>query len=475
MNRADTHRKRLRVYAAIFMGAGILQGLAALIIFTGESEVAPSEALGHAMAGLIYFFCGLMAWHGSRAACLAILFWVLTFGLVEIVVEGLDTNATRNVIQLLIFGGLALRMCVNAFLYWRAVHNDETAELVGRPWVRLAGWIVVLPISAFLLVGVLASVLPGNVSFNIVSGSDIDAEQLAWMRQENLLDAEERPLLFYSDGFFSIKEDGNLLTDKYLGSWWQESDGELVSAWIRLGAICKVEPSEANSDFRLSAYAAYSVDDREPVVFWLPKGDPLHQAFIERIGYLNARHTNAELSTACEEGRSPDWSRVAKLNGLPGGAIEAHEISRSILNWLRGEEYLLTGEEPLWLSSTASFDLEEGGVLMSDSYFGGWWQESGVTDSVWFAHGGICEIEILAEESNDITTRYRASGPGNENYLSFSLPAGTERTEQRIALLRQVTSERQTSEQAEACATGVTNTDAEDRDEEADSARVIDN
>ena len=115
----------------------------------------------------------------------------------------------------------------------------------------------------------------------------------------------------------------------------------------------------------------------------------------------------------------------------------------------------MTDEQPLWLFSTAKYELSESGALMTDAYFGGWWEDDGAVKATWFRHGEICTIETVEAETSETLVRYRVSGPGAQRYLSFSLPSDDASMPQRIADLQAVTDAQQTAEQASACETGV--------------------
>jgi hypothetical protein len=73
------------------------------------------------------------------------------------------------------------------------------------------------------LVGVLVAglVLVGltGPSPNVITGEELTQSDLALLRAEGIVEPNERILLFYSAGLFSIREDGNLITDKRVISY----------------------------------------------------------------------------------------------------------------------------------------------------------------------------------------------------------------------------------------------------------------
>ena len=272
------------------------------------------------------------------------------------------------------------------------------------------------------------------------------------MREQDLLYANETPLLFYSAAGDVIAEDGNILTDRYLGSWWNDEDGELASDWIRLGTVCDIE--KTSEEAGILVYDISRAESEDILTLWLPDEDRLSATFIARLKYLNARHTNEELKAACAEDRPVDWKQVARLNGIPSGIVEGDDIDISLRQWLFGNNFLLPQEKPVWLHSTAIYAYAETGTLMTETHFGGWEEEDGVLNSVWFKHGEICAVEPVEQEEAGSGTLYRAYGPGDETWVQFSLPDSDPTSDARVQELKALTAQYRTEAHAEACETG---------------------
>ena len=451
MEEVDKYRKRVRRYAGILFVVGVLQLVMGTAGVLSADYLTLDEAIFYWMSGAFFLAGAIMTWNGARSGALAILAWDVL--ILVILIAGGEITAV-GLVRIGIYITLAILMCVNAFRHWHAAHRAGALPVRGLAWLRWAGLAIVLPIGALSVPVIAYSVMPHAVSVEILSGKDIPADQLAWMREQDFLYASETPLLFYSHGISSIAEDGNLLTDRFVGSWWTDNDGLLGSAWARLGTICEITPSQTSSMFGVKAYSIETVDTEAPFDIWLPVDDSLHESFLQRLEYLNDHRGNEELKSACAQDRPVDWDEVSRQNGLPVGFVSESDLDAPTKNWLRGQRFLTTDETPLWMRTSARFSLEETGTLMTDMYFGGWEESGSGLEAVWFEHGELCSIEEVEAESNEASIRYRVAGPGEQRTFGFSLPRGDEHAVRNIAQLRELTDQYQTEAQQTACETG---------------------
>jgi hypothetical protein len=106
----------------------------------------------------------------------------------------------------------------------------------------------------FLALAVLLSlnVLPAT---QVVDGPDLPSWHRNYLRAEQILENTEVVQHFYSAGLFSIKDDGNLLTDQRIISYWRDPDShELVVASARYEDIqdLHLERGDALTDSTLT-------------------------------------------------------------------------------------------------------------------------------------------------------------------------------------------------------------------------------
>jgi hypothetical protein len=109
------------------------------------------------------------------------------------------------------------------------------------------------------LVGVLASfgvfvVLTGP-SLNVITGEELAPSDLALIRAEGIVEPDERISLFYSAGVFSIREDGNLITDKRVISY-QEIENEMWMASAKFDQLEDVVIEESGGSFWILCFWA---------------------------------------------------------------------------------------------------------------------------------------------------------------------------------------------------------------------------
>lgn len=446
---ADTLRKRLRRYAGLFFVLGVLQACIGVLTFYDQTDYASEQAIGLCLSGVFLATAAIMAWNGSRFASLAILVWIIVDLAYMVAADGI---LAPGIVQRIIYLLLALMMSVHSFRHWSVAHKSSEGRVRGWAWTRWAGLMVLLPIAALTAYGLTLPAQPVSESGGVLSGRDIPSHHLSWMREQDLLYANETPLLFYSAAGDVIAEDGNILTDRYLGSWWNDEDGELASDWIRLGTACEIK--KTSEEAGILVYDISRAESEDILTLWLPDEDRLSATFIARLKYLNARHTNEELTAACAEDRPVDWKQVARLNGIPSGIVEGDDIDISLRQWLFGNNFLLPQETPLWLHSTAIYAYAETGTLMTETHFGGWEEEDGVLNSVWFKHGEICAVEPVEQEEAGSGTLYRAYGPGDETWVQFSMPDSDPTSDARVKELKALTAQYRTEAHAEACETG---------------------
>ena len=89
--------------------------------------------------------------------------------------------------------------------------------------VSLVGLIGIVLV-ALLAVGVLMTTghVPDTAA---VAGDQLPPPTLDFLREEGIVEEDEEVLFFYSGGFLSLREDGNLFTDRRVISYWEDDDG----------------------------------------------------------------------------------------------------------------------------------------------------------------------------------------------------------------------------------------------------------
>ena len=96
--------------------------------------------------------------------------------------------------------------------YARFGAGPIVASLFGVPFVA---WSVVISLN----------ILP---STQVIAGRDLPAGQRNYLRAEQIVDDSEQIEHFYSTGILSIKDDGNLVTDQRIISYWRDPDSRAL-------------------------------------------------------------------------------------------------------------------------------------------------------------------------------------------------------------------------------------------------------
>lgn len=424
------YRRRMRGIATFFITISCI-GLAgaAIVIALGGSEKYPVEEMfGAGFYAVIMLISGVMAWNGSRLAALILLLLVLS-GIFNVITSD-GTPAAGELIRTIVYSGLAITMLWSAHKYHK-IGRDNDTPIGGSRIIRWGGLAILTPLIAGL--GLLLLVAFGQVPTAVVSASEMKQEHFEWLVEQNYLQADERPLFFYSEGLLSIADGGSLLTDKYVGGW-QERDGEQVDGWYRLGEICKIELQSEGNALADAVYNVHGTGEDNRLTLILSAEDGGDQRFIRRLKVLNTRNMHSEVKAACDAGTEIDYAALSLAQGIEPGIVAATDIKPDQIRWLQDAEYLSDEETPLQFYSSGVYHIEEGGALLSDLYFGGWYREGGNPQAYWARLGEICSFETIRTNPDKGKTIYKITF-GEGGWYQFNLPT---QNGEDVALMDQV-------------------------------------
>ncbi|MEM7494430.1 MAG: hypothetical protein AAF296_13705, partial [Pseudomonadota bacterium] len=235
---------------------------------------------------------------------------------------------------------------------------------------------------------------------------------------------------------------------KYVGGWWQE-DGEVKSVWLQLGQVCRVDLLSEGGFLEDAIYSVHSPGDTKWVQLWLSIEDNMHKKFIGRLNVLNQRKMRPEIKVFCDENRPIDWTEIATQNGISPSIVDPEGVSEEQVEWLQDNEFLVRNERLLKFYSYGKFEISEGGSLLTDRYFGGWYQNAEGIQSAWIKIGSICSIE-QTKQGDDETSLYLVEGH-NGAWIELDLPDGDGQSEALIEQVLVMNSEQMTEETRQAC------------------------
>ena len=433
--------RRFAVFFLVIAGISVL-GLIGTLVSGDGSPASQERALGFGVAAFMLFLASLAAYNGARTGGVVLLVFFLLTLISDALLGALGVGGfVRGVFYISAAGYMTWKL----IMYHRAIRDTGSTKR-GNKVFAIGSVVVALPTIAFLLFG--ASVLHSGVSTRVLAGTEIPPDQIQWMRDNGFLVAGEEPIFFYSEGLYSIAEGGNLLTTQYVGSWTQV-DGEASDFWMKLGEVCRVEQIAEGSLIAEAKYRLHSAEDNDWLELWLSIENDGHQRFVERLKTLNKRRMHPSYAAYCDSGETVDWAALAKSNGISQQIETGEEIDGSHLTWLRENKFLLEREAPLFFRSSGRYHIEEGGVLLTDAYFGGWFQEEYKLSGWWAELGSLCSIEEAEPEQN--MKREFEVKTAEDNAFWFMLPTNEGRDVELMEQLRSLNERLQTEEQKQDC------------------------
>lgn len=436
----NKHRKWMRGLARVFISFGTL-GLGILTILTllaPQGMVSLETTVAPIIFSIIILITAIMAWNASRLGAIMLLLLVLS-SFLDLGTMSIGTVALFSVLIVLA-----------TMLLWHTFHYHKAAKrlsspIAGRAWIRWAGLAALTPFMLAIIVGSLGYV--GAISTKVEAARDIPYEHLVWMHENDLLESDERVLFFYSEGIFSIEEGGNILTNKYVGAWQKDDDG-LNDYWQRLGEICRIETVIEGSPLEDALYKIYGPDEDSWFHILLSIEDDGHKRFLRRMNVMNERRMHPVVKNACDTSKALDRVELAKANGIEQSLVTASSVNDDQKEWLYDQGYLTRDEEIISFYSYGEYDISPGGSLLTDKYFGGWYDKGGSVQGNWAKLEEICSLERV-DPSDDSDTPLFLMNYGKEDWFRFQLPA--EASETLIPNILEQVAERQTDDNKAVC------------------------
>lgn len=163
-------------------------------------------------------------WKRSRASAACLLVYFIFAGMFHFRETGEILHFPLSAVFVYFFGKAVL----GAIAYHRIRRQQDPAYRPARRKTYL-WWIPGVPaLAAVIGLMVISLVTPSKV---VITGEEIDPADLALLRAEGIVDADERIVLFYPSGLFSIRERGSVITDMRVISYQELNGGiEMVSA-----------------------------------------------------------------------------------------------------------------------------------------------------------------------------------------------------------------------------------------------------
>ena len=145
-------------------------------------------------------------------------------GVIAVLFLGVNVLAGFEIYSALmtLIAGLLVIPMVNYIEHINDRDSDVTRYNSGYGIRHLVLFIISTPL-ILALVATETGLIPTN---EVIKGDKLYNHDLKFMQRSSIVNPDDKIILFYSDGFLSVQEDGNGFTDRHVFSYWKE-EGEV--------------------------------------------------------------------------------------------------------------------------------------------------------------------------------------------------------------------------------------------------------
>ena len=156
---------------------------------------------------------------------------------------------------------------------------NPAVKWIGGAFLGLLGLIFAVLVMFGTMVE--TGVLPSD---RVVAGAELGERHVTILREAGLLEPDETLELFFSEGLFSIKEGGSLLTDQRVLVFSGFKNHEEVEAYEILHEnIVSVEQTQQGDFTNFAIYQVHSSEEDAWVELWLPHEYDDDKRFVNAI------------------------------------------------------------------------------------------------------------------------------------------------------------------------------------------------
>jgi len=198
--------------------------------------------------------CAVGVYLKSRFAAIVLFIYYAGARIIIGVEGGSFAGALPSLIVLYFFG----RAVYGSFIYNRIKRQENPDKKMSKWWLVPAA--PVMAFFCFIIVYVVFSTVGVVPSTRVLAGSEIRDNEVALLKQENIISENATVTHFYSEGLFSILEGGNILTKERVISYYRDETGEFHVNDINLANISDVYLVAEGDSMNDSIYEVHSVD-----------------------------------------------------------------------------------------------------------------------------------------------------------------------------------------------------------------------
>ena len=172
-------------------------------------------------------------------------------------------NATMLWIPCLIISAALCLPLANYILFINAEHKDAVQHFSKWRFRHILLLIISTP-ALLLTLAQESGAIPNAI---VINGDRLWQRDLKQMQRQGIIQPGDDILYFYSDGFLSVMEDGNGLTQRHVFSYWKEEDGTLSSELAPYSDIADIEVTKGSTLGENTIVNIQRKDDSDFVLF----------------------------------------------------------------------------------------------------------------------------------------------------------------------------------------------------------------
>lgn len=271
---------------------------------------------------------------------------------------------------------------------------DEEAYRYNSRWLlrHTVMSILFIPLLV-LLYGGQFNLLPNQ---EVVEGNDIWGHDIKYMQRKGVIPAGEDIVLFYSDAWLSVRNDGNGFTENRVFSYWLDDNDSFNYKSEPLANVSKINP-HYSTKWDEDSTVTIILDDESEFVLYLPSESNMDRKFVKllRDKWVRARaksgNTSAQYQMNLKEraasvslGKSA-FSNEWLARAAESGHVKAqYELAMSLLAGIDGETDQARALELIFTSAKQNHT--ESQLLLGELYSKGMLVEQSHSEAIsWYS------------------------------------------------------------------------------------------
>lgn len=237
MNREQAIKATKQGAIAALISGLITLGITLFAMYTNSSsDLEIWNDPTNFMDVLFVFICAFGIYHQSRAAAVI----VLVYFIISKIIIALSIGRIPGIFLSVIFIYFFARATQGAFVFHRLEKEQNPDYRPAPKWYYYVGIPFGLLLLVFMSIGIM-SVVGVIPSTEVLAVDKLPKHQQQTLVYEGIVDESEKIEYFYSQGLVSIMEDGNLLTDRRVISYFMNEQGKMEIYELYLDEISNIE------------------------------------------------------------------------------------------------------------------------------------------------------------------------------------------------------------------------------------------